>query len=119
MLVEAVQSLGLPGVGFNIDTGHAVLHGMTPADAIRLMGPLLLTTHLQDNLGKQDDHLPPGRGGIDWPGTLAALREVKYKGMLMVEISDCPPGREPDAAADTRAAFENLSRFARAAAGGA
>ena len=29
MLVEAVQSLGIPGIGFNLDTGHAALHGMT------------------------------------------------------------------------------------------
>ena len=116
MLVETVQALGLPGIGLNIDTGHAVLHGMTPAEAIGLMGPLLRTTHLQDNHGLQDEHLPPGRGTIDWPATLAALSQAKYKGMLMVEISDCPPGREPDAVKDTRDAYKNLHRFAAATA---
>ena len=115
MLVEAVQSLGIPGIGFNLDTGHAALHGMTPAEAIGIMGALLRTTHLQDNHGKQDDHLPPGCGTVDWPATLKALHEAKYQGTLMVEISDCPPGREPDAVAETREAFENLTRFARRA----
>jgi sugar phosphate isomerase/epimerase len=110
-LVGLLARLDLPGIGLNIDTGHAQIHGMQPAEAIRLMGKRLLTTHLQDNFGKNDDHLPPGCGTIDWPATLDALREVQYQRMLMVEISDCPSGREPDAVADTRRAFENLSRF--------
>ena len=93
------------------DLDHAQIRGMQPAEAIRLMGKRLLTTHLQDNFGKNDDHLPPGCGTIDWPATIGALREVNYQGTLMVEISDCPGGREPDAVADTRKAFENLSRF--------
>ena len=110
-LAEAVLELGLPNVGFNIDSGHAVLHGLAPADAIRLMGERLYTTHLQDNFGQRDDHLPPGAGSIEWPPVLSALREVQYEGTLMVEISDCPPGREPDAVSDTRQAYANLRRL--------
>ena len=113
-LVATVAELDLAGIGFNIDTGHAVIHGMTPAEAIQLMGGRLCTTHLQDNFGRRDDHLPPGEGGIDWPETLAALKRVGYCGTLMVEISDCPPGRDPAAAEDTRTAYRNLSRFAAA-----
>jgi len=100
-LVETVAELDLPAVGFNVDTGHAVLHGMAPADVIRVMGKRLVTTHLQDNFGQRDDHLPPGKGTIAWPPVMSALREVGYAGMLMIEISDCPPGREPDAERDT------------------
>ena len=107
-LIETVDSLALPAVGFNIDTGHAALHGMTPAEAIRLMGHRLATTHMQDNFGKRDDHLPPGKGTIDWIATRDALLEVKYQGMFMVEISDCPPEREPDAMVDTQAANDFL-----------
>jgi len=103
-LVETVACMALPQVGFNIDTGHAVLHGMRPEDAIRLMGSRLVTTHLQDNFGERDDHLPPGRGRIAWDPVMQAIRDVGYAGMLMIEISDCPPGREPDAVADTEAA---------------
>ena len=110
-LVEAVLELSLPNVGFNIDTGHAVLHGMAPADAIGLMGQRLYTTHLQDNFGQRDDHLPPGAGSIEWGPVVKALRDVRYQGTLMVEISDCPPGREPDAVKDTCEAYDNLRRF--------
>ena len=95
-----------------IDTGHAILKQLDPALAIQLMGDLLLTTHLQDNFGQQDDHLPPGLGTIDWPSVMQAFREVAYTRTLMVEISDCPPGREPVAIEEIKQSFENLTRFA-------
>jgi len=110
-LAATLECLALPAVGFNIDTGHAVLHGMRPEDAIRIMGRRLATTHLQDNFGQRDDHLPPGRGSIAWGPVRDALLEVRYTGMMMVEISDGPPGREPEAAADTQAAADFLHRL--------
>ena len=110
-LIDTVAGLALPNVGFNVDTGHANLHGITAPEAIRMMGRRLVTTHLQDNFGERDDHLPPGKGLIDWSEVRAALEEVGYAGMLMVEISDCPPGREPDAAADMQAAHDFLARW--------
>ena len=110
-LVEVVGALNLPNVGFNIDTGHAVLHGLDIADAIRLMGSRLMTTHLQDNFGERDDHLPPGEGTIDWGPVFGAFREIGYTRTLMVEISDCPPGREPVAKDDIGKAYRNLRRF--------
>jgi sugar phosphate isomerase/epimerase len=110
-LIETVDALALPSVGFNIDTGHAVLHGMTPAEAIRLMGHRLATTHMQDNFGERDDHLPPGKGTINWTDTRDALLEVGYQGMFMVEISDCPPEREPLPKDDTQAANDFLRQL--------
>jgi sugar phosphate isomerase/epimerase len=110
-LIDTVDTLALPAVGFNIDTGHAALRGMTPAEAIRLMGHRLATTHMQDNFGQRDDHLPPGKGTINWPDTRDALLEVGYQGMFMVEISDCPPEREPIPKADTQAANDFLRQL--------
>jgi sugar phosphate isomerase/epimerase len=110
-LAQTLAQLDLPAVGFNIDTGHAVLHGMKPEEAIRIMGSRLATTHLQDNFGERDDHLPPGRGAIVWEPVREALIEVGYGGMLMVEISDGPPGREPNAVEDTQAAADYLHRL--------
>jgi len=111
-LIETINRLNLPNVGFCIDTGHAVLRGLDPADVIRRMGAKLFTTHLQDNYGRKDDHLPPGNGtSVIWPEVIQAFEDIGYDGVLMVEISDCPPDREPNPAADTAAAFANLQRF--------
>jgi len=72
---------------------------------------------LQDNHGKEDDHLPPGQGMIDWPAVLRALASVGYDGVYMIEISDCPPKREHDAPEDIRAAHDNMVAFLRQVAG--
>ena len=106
-----VRDFGHPNVGLNIDTGHAHIGEMDAPSAIRMAGPLLITTHIQDNYGECDNHLPPGLGTIDWPQVVAALKEVGYAGCYMVEISDCPPEREPDAVKDTQTAYDNLAKF--------
>ena len=110
-IIEMVENLQHPNVGLNIDTGHANLGDMDAVKAIHAAGSLLITTHLQDNYGKVDDHLAPGLGEIDWPGVINALAEVGYAGTYMVEISDCPPGREPQAVKDIQTSYDNLSRF--------
>ena len=110
-IIEMVRNLQHPNVGLNIDTGHANLGDMDVVRAIRTAGSLLITTHLQDNYGKVDNHLPPGLGEIDWHGVISALAEVGYAGTYMVEISDCPPEREPQAAKEIQTSYDNLSRF--------
>ena len=115
-LVPMVREVALPNVGLNIDTGHANLGDMNVVDCIRLGGDLIRTTHLQDNYGARDDHLPPGLGTIDWTATMAAFREVGYTGVYMVEITDCPYQREADPRGDTRTAARNLRAFLEATA---
>lgn len=110
-IIDMVKGLNHPNVGLNIDTGHANLGDMDPVKSIFAAKGLLITTHLQDNNGNADDHLPPGLGQIDWQGVVQALSDVDYGGVYMVEISDCPPNREPDAPNDIRVAHDNLTRF--------
>ena len=83
--------------GVCVDTGHAALGDLGPGQAIRMAGPRLITTHLQDNMGAHDDHLPPCEGAIDWDDVLSALKEVDYQGCLLLELTDQPndPARRP------------------------
>jgi sugar phosphate isomerase/epimerase len=86
-LVEVVDRMGRLGVGINLDTGHTALLGEDPAQAARLIGRRLFTTHLQDNFGRNDDHQPPGLGRIAWRPLLCAIRDIGYAGPLMVELT--------------------------------
>jgi sugar phosphate isomerase/epimerase len=77
---------GRSGVGACLDVGHAHLMGGV-VDAIEALSGLLLTTHVHDNRGQRDEHLPPGEGTIEWPSALMAFQKVGYDGLLVMEVA--------------------------------
>ena len=69
------------------DFGHANVQFKKDAPAIiRKFGALTECTHLHDNSGN-DSHQMPLTGDIDWCDTMAAFREVGYKGIMCVEYA--------------------------------
>lgn len=83
-LAAIVAEVDHPKIGLAIDTGHAHLVA-SPDSETRAAGALLRTTHVHDNHGRQDVHLPPGGGTIDWAAWVAALDEIDYEGPVMLE----------------------------------
>jgi sugar phosphate isomerase/epimerase len=104
--------IGAENLGFCVDTGHAALGDLGPVQAIRLAASHLYTTHLQDNLGREDDHLPPGLGRIDWTAVFAALHEVRYQRTLMLALTDRPGGREYNQQLELAQGARNVRAFA-------
>ena len=87
--IRVVRMADRDNVGVCVDTGHVNVGGtITPADAIRQAGRLLLSLHLNDNKGDGDFHLPPGKGSIDWIAVVRALRKVHYDGVLTLELGE-------------------------------
>ena len=70
---------------FCLDTGHAEVCGISPADAVRYAGKDLKALHVHDNDGKGDHHFVPGLGVIDWQAFIEALKEVEYDGVFSFE----------------------------------
>ena len=70
-----------------LDFGHAHIVGGAP-EAVEALGGYIVTTHVHDNRGRNDDHLLPFSGSIDWPLTLTALYKVGYTGPLVFEVPD-------------------------------
>ena len=85
-LLKLIENLGAPNVGVVIDVGHRNLAG-DPVAALRTVGEHLITLHLHDNHGEQDEHLLPGRGNIAWHEVNQALGDIGYDGVFMYEIS--------------------------------
>ncbi len=85
-LVELMDELGDPNVGICIDVGHRNIVG-DPVEALQIAGKHLITLHLHDNRGEQDEHLLPGLGNIDWNGVVQALDEIAYSGVFIHELS--------------------------------
>lgn len=80
------DELDLPALGACLDFGHANIMGGV-ADAIDVMGEVLIAAHLHDNGGSRDEHLPPFEGTIDWAEAFMGLRKVGYEGVLMIEVA--------------------------------
>ena len=68
-----------------IDTGHATLGGQWDA-FIGAVGRRIVHVHAADHLGREDDHLAPGDGTIDWAHIGASLHRIRYGGWLMLEL---------------------------------
>ncbi len=72
--------------GICLDFGHAHLMGDLP-DAIETAAEHLITTHVHDNRRRDDDHLVPYQGTIDWPAALVTMRKIGYDGTYMMEVA--------------------------------
>ena len=69
-----LREIDSPCFGACLDTGHLNVFSKTPIEEwVRLLGPRLVETHLHDNDGKSDEHLPVGSGSFDFPAFLKLI----------------------------------------------
>ena len=73
-------------VGICLDYGHAHLMGDL-GDAIETLSGHLWTTHVHDNRGRQDEHLVPFAGTIDWDAAMMETQKIGYDDVLMFEVA--------------------------------
>lgn len=95
-------------IGICLDFGHAHLDGDL-GDAIETVSEHLIATHVHDNRGRNDDHLLPFEGTIDWPAALTAVQKVGYEGPLMLEIA--PASSPKDTLKKAKHARHRIERF--------
>lgn len=102
------EELDLADTGICLDFGHAAIIGDL-LDAIETVSGHLVTTHVHDNRGKQDDHLAPFQGTIDWLAALMGVQKVGYEGTLLFELQSGDPSRTVlERAVAARRRFEQI-----------
>ncbi len=85
-VTEFVKKIGSPWMKVCLDTGHCLVCGESPADAVRTVGrDLLATLHVHDNDGKRDLHRNPDEGIADWNAFSAVLQEIGFDGTFSLE----------------------------------
>ena len=72
------------GCEVTFDIGHANTI-IEPSNFIPVLKGLITNVHIHDNDGKSDQHLPIGRGNINFPKILKGLKENGYNGPLIIE----------------------------------
>lgn len=86
ILKRLFSTLDSPNVGYCLDAGHGHLFSEAPLEKwIEELAPWLIETHLHDNHGAMDDHLPVGQGRIDFAAIFAAFRKNKLQPIYTVE----------------------------------
>ena len=97
---QMLKELNDPCFAALLDTGHARLCFIAPQHFIRdLPKGTIQALHIQDTraIEKQDDHILPGMGKLNWDEILKALAEVEYDGDFNLEVHGFPKCFEPEA----------------------
>jgi inosose dehydratase len=90
-------------IGTCLDTGHLIRSAQAPfnrkldsAQQIRLMGARNFGLHLKDHDNQKRTDVVYGRGVLNVPEVLRALREVKFQGYISIEYEANPSNPSPD-----------------------
>lgn len=75
-----VEQVGLSNVGVHYDTHHANIEEPRPMEALRGCAGVLNHVHLSES-----HRGALGSGQVDWEGSFDALRDIDYKGWLVIE----------------------------------
>jgi sugar phosphate isomerase/epimerase len=78
-----------PNLRMTLDTGHAYIEdkgGGKVLEFIERFPDRIHHVHANDNLGKEDNHLPIGAGIIDFPKLIKALKAIGYDETITLEV---------------------------------
>lgn len=105
-LLDIIDKVQAPNLGICYDSGHANLmtcdRGFEDSQAIRAfkdLGPVpyddrilekllphVVSCHLHDNHGQDDEHLLPGKGDIDWAHVMGLLKQAPRLKCVQSEV---------------------------------
>jgi sugar phosphate isomerase/epimerase len=102
-------------LGCSLDLMHCAFQREDISTAVKKLGSLLMEVQVCDADGQTLSHLPIGRGNIDFPDVMEALSDIRFAGILALEIYGITDVDEAYAA--SRAALEELIGRARPASG--
>lgn len=90
-LLRAIEDIGAPNLFINLDVGNLLLYGKAnPIDGIQVLGKYVRFLHAKDadyptnphELGKE---YPIPEGKVNFPGVIAKLKKLDFKGCLVIE----------------------------------
>jgi sugar phosphate isomerase/epimerase len=88
-LAKLLAKLPAGSIGVDLNPAQLILHGHSPAEAVRALGPHIVHVHATD--GTRDlaqnrgVEVALGRGSAEFPELLAILEEHQYRGYITIE----------------------------------
>lgn len=84
---EILTNVQSNSLGFCYDSGHEYCFSREQ-DFLGNFGNRLIEIHLHDNFGKNDQHMIPGDGDINWNLLKDRLKKTNYTGPIFLEVTD-------------------------------
>lgn len=85
-MIDALnEKAGREVFGFCLDTGHLQLLSKNLRTYIPILGKRIKALHIHDNDGRDDLHLAPMTGTINWAVLCDCLKQIGYEGDLSFE----------------------------------
>ncbi|VTT98539.1 Xylose isomerase domain protein TIM barrel OS=Chthoniobacter flavus Ellin428 GN=CfE428DRAFT_3667 PE=4 SV=1: AP_endonuc_2 [Gemmataceae bacterium] len=102
--VWLVKQVASEWIRLAFDFSHFELRGVMIEDAVKELAPLSVFAHVKDAKGTPEkfEFLLPGDGATDYPKLAKLLRDAKFTGPVVVEVSSQvsnKPGYDPASAA--------------------
>ena len=91
VLLRTIQRVGTGNLGINLDPANLILYGKgNPVDSLDVIGPYVRNIHVKDGLYPTDGEnlgreTPVGEGRVRFPEFIARLKEIGFKGELIIE----------------------------------
>jgi sugar phosphate isomerase/epimerase len=91
LLRRTLDDLKSPNIKVNFDPANMLLYDMgDPIEAVKVLGPDIRSVHVKDARrpklkGAWGEEVPLGEGEVDIPAFVKALKDVGYRGPLVVE----------------------------------
>jgi len=78
----------VPDIKIHVDIGHAFVCGgmKNIRNFFRLFGNRTVHIHMHDNHGKSDEHLPIGKGKINYLSVIKMLKKIGYDKTITFEV---------------------------------
>jgi len=90
-MLRTLEEVHRENLGLTLDVGHANTLGAVD-EFLEKCKENIIHVHIHDNYGKSDDHLPLGRGTVQWKKVIKSLEG--YNGRFVTEMSSLQEGDE-------------------------
>jgi len=106
------ENIKSPKVRFCYDSGHNNCY-MPEVDVLDKYKDKLIALHLDDNMCDDDTHMLPFDGTVNWERTVKTLKDIKYEGVISLEVKQygCGKYNELSQEAYLAQAFERAVRI--------
>ncbi len=98
-LAEFLGEVNCDGAKVNYDPANFLMRGFEHLQGVQMLKKYIVHTHAKDALSNQLKEMPLGKGDVDIPAYLSALRAIQYTGYVTIErkYAQDPLGELPEA----------------------